>query len=699
MIRKKLALAVMVGTTGTAMLSSVVTAEEAQKIEEVIVWSTQVRASSVYLQNETIEMKQADHISDLLRSIPGIDVGGAHSLNQRITIRSMDDKDLRITIDGANQNTYMYHHMGNLQIHADILNSVDIDIGTNSVINGGLGGSVRFETKTAQQLLKPEQQFGGRVQYSYNDNSGSSYALTGYGQLTDTVDILAYYNDVKRDNYEVGEGEILDASGNEVPGTDGEVRGLKGDLDDALIKFGWDVSQHQRLELGYETYGDKGNYSYRPDMGLATDLAITNNLQIPLLWPTEFSRDTLTLNYDLTWGESSTLKTAVFRNESILERNELGWAENPAFAGSAAVVKGEAENSGINLLGETRIDGQTLTYGGEVIRYKTSYSANYLSGSSEGSGEEATNSAVFIQDKIQLGSFAIIPGLRYDNFEIDSSVVDDTFSEFTWALAAEWEVSDQLLTKISTTQLFKGPEIGEVFVGAGLSDTANPEIEAETGFNTEFSIAYQDAVLGAEQFSTGITLFRTEISDYIYDYASAPAGSGSRYWKDNIGDMNIEGYEAYLGYERGEIKILLTYSEAESDLDAFDEYMDRDGARLDRQQGDTLSLSFDYHLPSPSLTLHWDVLHVEGLKNSASLDGATLDTKKDGFTVHNISAQWAAKSVEGLTLTVGVDNLFDEFYASQSSRTGLSLHPRFGELYLVDYEPGRNVKATIAYQF
>jgi len=50
-------------------------------------------------------------------------------------------------------------------------------------------------------------------------------------------------------------------------------------------------------------------------------------------------------------------------------------------------------------------------------------------------------------------------------------------------------------------------------------------------------------------------------------------------------------------------------------------------------------------------------------------------------------------------LTLGVDNLFDEYYASQSSRTGVSFHPVFGELYLTDYEPGRNVKATIAYQF
>src|SRR5690606_30545647 len=102
--------------------------QDAKMLEAVSVWATEVRASSVSMDEEAISTRQADHISDLLRPIPGVDVGGAHSLNQRITIRSMDDKDLRIYIDGANQNTYMYHHMGNLQINANILKSVDVEV-------------------------------------------------------------------------------------------------------------------------------------------------------------------------------------------------------------------------------------------------------------------------------------------------------------------------------------------------------------------------------------------------------------------------------------------------------------------------------------------------------------------------------------------------------------------------------------------
>ncbi|RBP50727.1 TonB-dependent receptor domain-containing protein [Arenicella xantha] len=667
--------------------------------EQVLVWGTQVRASSIELDEEAITIKQADHISDLLRTIPGVDVGGAHSLNQRITIRSMDDKDLRISIDGANQNSYMYHHMGNLHINADILSSVDVEVGTNSVVNGGLGGAVRFETKSAKQLLEFDNAFGGRVQLTTSDNSGASVALTGYGQLSDSLDLVVYHNSVDRDNYDVGGGEILDFSGNVIPGTDGQVRGLEGQLDDTLLKLGFDISASQRIELGYESYTDQGDYSYRPDMGLATDLAITNSLGVPLLWDTELSRDTLTMNYDVDL-DSHSIKLAVFNSESELKRDETGWAQNAAFSSSAALVSGRAENVGANLLVESELESHLLTYGAEIIDYDTSYAAAYQAGGVDVAGEGAKNIALFLQDRISLSNrFALIPGIRYNSYDIDSAVINRSFSDTTLALAGEFQASDNVIFKLSATELFKGPEIGEVFTGAGLFDAENAGIEAESGVNSEFSIAFQDSMFGADSFGVGVTVFDTQLDNYIYDYATQPPSIGEGTWKDNIGDMTIQGLEAYVSYEVNNLSMLLTFSDAKSELSAFTPYADLENARLDRTQGDTVSLNLDYRLEAFNLELHWDALAVGSVASGVDLDGATSDNAKDGFTVHNISARWRPENFDGFELTVGVDNLFDEFYASQSSRTGLSFHPRFGELYLLDYEPGRNLKATLAYRF
>lgn len=669
--------------------------------EQSEVWGTEISASSLNLQSDTIAIRQADHVSDLLRTIPGVDVGGAHSLNQRITIRSMDDKDIEISIDGARQNTYMYHHMGNLQIHSDILKSVDVEIGTNSVVNGGLGGSVRFETKQAKELLRDDKQFGLRLQGSYANNASESFALTGFGKISDTIDVLAYYNYVDRDDYNVGGGEIEDADGNEVAGTDGKVKGISGELEDALLKFGWDITETQRLSVSYESYSDEGDYSYRPDMGLATDIAIGNKLGLPLTYDTEFSRDTSTLNYQAEISDHTSVKASLYQTNSQLWRDES--ALHAASAEDPSTIDGEATNEGINIIASSEWGSaiqHTLTYGIDLVKYSTEYSAEGASTGDESAGEEATSRVGFVQDRIDVGfGLAFIPGIRYNDYYIDSNLVDENFSETTAALALEYQPISNTVIKLSSTQLFKGPELSEVFTGAGLGDTANPAIKAETGTNTELAIAFEDDILGAKRFATGITVFQTDIDDFIYDYATPPADIGGYYWKDNIGDMSIQGFEAYVGYDIGQLRMLLTYARAESELSAYNVYADLDGFGMDRQQGDTVSFNLDYLIESTHINLHWDVLMVDDVDTGDFLDSASTDNSKEGYLLNNISASWDPRQVEGLSLIFGIDNVFDEFYASQSSRTGVSSHPFFGDLYLMDYEPGRNVKFTVAYQF
>lgn len=685
--------AAVLAATSAVLVSGHTVAEQdstTEKMDDVQVWGTAVSASSISLKEDAIAIKQADHLSDLLRTVPGVDIGGAHSLNQRIHIRSMDDKDLEVSIDGAIQNSFMYHHMGNLQIHADILKSAEIEVGKNSVISGGLGGVARFKTKEAKDLLKQDQQVGGRAQISYADNAQQSYSATVYGQVSEQFDILAYYNAVERENYTVGGGKIKDENGDEVKDsegndTSGEVRGLEGDLSDALIKLGWDISDDQRLSIGYESYEDEGDYSYRPDMGLATDITIAERLDVDLIYPTEFTRETYTLGHEIHFGDHSVVETSLFRNESVFWRDERG-LENwrPAFA---TVNEGTAENSGLRVLARTELGDHivhALTYGFDYLKFETGFEID----GEYSSGEEAKSKAVFVQNAITIGGFTVTPGIRYDQYKIDAVSVDQSYSETSGALALEYRVNQSLAFRASSTQLFKGPELSEVFLSAGLNDTPTPDIKAETGTNNELGFS-----LNVPSVSMGLTLFETEVEDYIYSSRSIA--------KDNVGDMVIEGFETFVGYEYQTLSVLLSYSQAESDLQAFEEYEVIDGARLDRQQGDTTSLNIDYEWVDYNLAFHWDVNHVEDVDAKLDVDGtASLDNAKEEYTVHNISVRWEPKDkLEGLTVVFGIDNVFDEFYASQSSRTGVSSHPLFGDLYLLDYEPGRNFKTTVSYQF
>ncbi len=44
--------------------------------------------------------------------------------------------------------------------------------------------------------------------------------------------------------------------------------------------------------------------------------------------------------------------------------------------------------------------------------------------------------------------------------------------------------------------------------------------------------------------------------------------------------------------------------------------------------------------------------------------------KKDSYDVHNLYAQWVPSDIDGLSVTFGIDNVFDELYTSHASRSG-----------------------------
>ncbi|GAL17492.1 enterobactin receptor VctA [Vibrio maritimus] len=173
--------------------------QQTQTDDVVQVWGTTISSSTSMLSDD-IALKQADHLSDLLRDQPGVDVGGTHSMNQSINIRGLSELDLNITIDGASQTNNVFHHVGNLLINPDILKAVDLRVGNNSVLNSGLGGGVAFETKDAKDLLRPGEKAGARLFGGVATNNYHHYSGTLYSQLAENVDAMFYYNAIDRKN-------------------------------------------------------------------------------------------------------------------------------------------------------------------------------------------------------------------------------------------------------------------------------------------------------------------------------------------------------------------------------------------------------------------------------------------------------------------------------------------------------------------
>lgn len=654
----------------TALLCSVAIADE-QKLETVEVWETQVTSSSLNLGSSSIETKQADHLSDLLRDLPGVDVGGTSSINNRIAIRGLEDENLDISIDGAKvSNVNMFHHIGNLLVNPDILKKADVQVGNNSVVNGGLGGSVAFETKDGKDLLQDGKEYGARIQGNYNSNDSLGGSVAAYGKVSDKVDLLLYHHYVDKNEWEDGRGE--------------ESFGTAGDVGNTLIKVGYDISDVQRITLSYDKLKDKGNYAPRPDFGKAYNLYATGNY----LYPTEYTRETITLKHQVDLGDNLFLQTSIYSNENELERYEKRDGVTQRVRAVPAgmnpyegLLDGVVKNYGISTKAQSNVAmgevNNTFTYGG---LYDTQSSKVTWSGQQYGENEKAKTGALFVEDAITFSNGLILtPGVRYNNYKYDGVYGEISDSKFTYGLAAEYPLSETFSLLASATTLYKGVEMVDVLASNRMYVNDNTDLKAETGINKEVGFKYHNKnTLGAKNIGFSFKVFDTRIDDYIVTTWTTSTSAEI----SNGGTLDIQGFEASFVYDIGALSSLVTYAHSNS---KFRET----GLSTQREPGDSLSINLDYAFMK-NLSLSWDSLFV--MKEERKYIAA--QQTKESYDVHDIAVKWKPSAMKGLTLIAGVDNIFDETYVSHASENRL-----LSGVSLSDYEPGRNVKLSFSYEF
>lgn len=625
---------------------------ESTSLDSVDVWETEVISSSVNLGKSSMETKQADHLSDLFRDIPGVDVGGSHSMNQKIIIRGIKDEDLDVTIDGAKQSSAdMFHHQSTLKINPDILKKVNIEVGSNSVVHGGLGGAVEFETKDGKDFLEKGQTVGGMVSSSFNSNKSKSGSLTAFGKVNKSSDFFVYYNYVDNENWKTG-------NGNKELGRDGEI-------DNLLLKYGVDINESQRLSFSYDKMEDEGDYLPRPNFSTAINQAIGRGD----VHPTKYIRDTYTIKHELNKGDDLKLNTSIYFNKMDLKRVEDGTN------GRGDVLQALVKNKGLNTKAQTNIDVgnilNTLTYG---VTYDIQTSEVEADGSAYGDDEKAKTLALYIEDAIDFDNGLILtPGIRFTNYKLDGLVGNIKDNKLTYSLAAEYAVNDNLTLLASHTTLFKGVPMQEVFPSYRVWLTENSDIKSETGNNNEIGFKYtQNNVLGANSIGFFTKYYITNIKNDI--------GYDDSYNMVNLGDTKTKGLEASFSYNLDKVNALLTFSHMKSKV----KYT---GEPLENEVGDNFSLNLKYQA-TPEVELSWKSLLV--------LDENDVnDVEKDGYNVHDIALKYSPKSVKGLKVIAGIDNLFDKAYSSHSSATGAIRS--YGDN--IDSEPGRNFKVTLSYKF
>lgn len=605
--------------------------------------------------NEAIKT-QPKNISELLKQDTSIDIAGGSPNAKRLYIRGISEALTNITIDGAKQSKDLHQHRGGLSsIDTDILKSVDINAGVSSADegSGNLGGSIKFETVDAQDLLEDGKNYGAYVKSmlgSIDDSYKNSLAL--YGKIDENIGLLVYGNKSDSDNYKTG-------SGREVLGSSEEVKNY-------LVKLSViDLANHS-LRISHEQNTQKGLYKFGQtgsDAGYLTD----ENEAVPQ----KVKRITSVLNYGFNPNDIVDLKLKLYQNKQDLERLDNS-------------TKYTNDTKGTDFR-------NTFVFGNDTFKNKLTVGVDYEEnkGKSEGFNRkvEDENRGLFIQNRMIFNSFNLSFGSRYDDYE--QTIANRKFSgdDISPNINAEYFITDNF-------SLFTGwgesvSSTNTVPIGwltdnkpARFNGLANGDLKTQKSEKYELgtNFGFNDLFINEDNLNFRITLFDTKIKNPI-----ARSGGGMASFLDinNYADIESKGVEAKVAYEINHFKTSLSYAHAKVQQDGTE----IDGAirRSAGSYGDRIVTDFSYDV-SKNLGFGYQIFGQ--LKN----DNPSSDNvnNKAGYVIHNLNASFTPQEFKNLTLSLAINNLFDKDYASQTSMVAN------GEAV---GEAGRDFRVSLKYKF
>ena len=630
-----------------------------------------VQEGSVHTEDYT-PAQQADHLSDFLNVIPGVTVGGTSTVNQRIRIRGLDDTNLKVTIDGARQEGTLFYHMGDVTIDPDLLKQSEVSVGNNSVTlgNDALGGAVAFKTVDAADLLKPGQKIGAKLHAGYASNNDELLtSATVFGAPTDNIDLLAYYG--KRD---ASSGE--DGNGREL------FEDSKGE--NILLKAGAYIADDHHIGASFSSTEKKGIFPFRPDFPSRNDAPI----------PQQVKRDTYGLDY--TYNPASKLidvDANVYQTKTRILRDS-DYVTNPGFEFDAQVktIGGKIQNTSTI---DSSVGTHKLIAGVEHYKKESEMSRDFIKSGSD----SAKNTSVYLEDQWQNGKLTLTPGIRYDRYESPEFVAGGkTYDNVVGALAASYEIAPMTQVFASYTQLFNGPDLSQaIFNSDGANTYVNNNLKAEEGSNAEIGIAktLRNLTVAGDALQLSGKYFETNIENFIefvrsggtrvgLDCATGQSGGACQGAVNKDEDFKIKGFELAADYKMDNFSMGLGYTRARSKGDKTgDSIPSVTGSNSN--SGDRYMLNLNYE-PNDVIGLGWRSTYV------ASITDNKQNTKPN-YDVHDVYMNYSPCQLDNVKATVGVYNIFDEAYASHSSRLNAA------DAATTDFESGRNIKASLSYQF
>lgn len=684
---------------------------------------------SVYDQ-EDIERRLVRDIQDLVRYEPGVSVGGTGSRFglAGFTIRGVGGNRVLTLVDGIRQpEEFSFGPFLSSRrdlVDVDQISRIEIARGPVSTLYGSdaLGGVVAITTRAPNEYVDATDptHLDLKTGYSSADNSFIGTVNGAYG--TEQLAGLVTYTYRQADETETA-GNV---GGTGLARTEADPQAI--DTQTLNFKLGWSPADGHNVIATVEDFDSEVDTTLLSDAGVFTRGTLTDS-RIAL---DERSRQRFSLAYRYDGGgiidsafATAYYQTSLTTQNTFDERRAGGVVPQTRVRDSRFeqdITGVFAQASSLFTLGATE---HTLTYG--LDYYRTDNASTRDGGTTDVATGDAVreftalptrdfpltvveNRALFLQDEIVMldGKLRVTPGLRYDDYEADTSPdamyfngnpgveppSDFADSALTLKLGGLYQFTDNVSAWARYSEGFRAPPYDDVNVGfsnfiGGYKTIAAPDLEAETSTGYEVGLRVNGAA-GSLQ----VAVFDTLYDNFIQPLAPAPgfARTGGVDPRDglftfqsvNLDEVEIRGFELRGALGLGSINARLNDFYLEGAF-AFAEGEDAQGVPVETI--DPMNAVLGLRWAPASLPVASELIWtwVDG-KDVEDIATERLPTERynlvDLLVHYDLNDTW--------TLDAGVFNLFDERYIRWADTVGIEddAPGRFTQ-------PGRNFSVTV----
>ncbi|MER8591739.1 TonB-dependent hemoglobin/transferrin/lactoferrin family receptor [Mesorhizobium sp. M1182] len=482
-------------------------------------------ASASHVDEEQLERRMATTPNEMLFGVPGVAVqADARRVSSSINIRGLQDFGrVSVVVDGARQNFQRSDHgtQSTFYIDPELIKSVDVIRGpvANTYGSGAIGGVVFFDTKDAQDFLKPDETWAASATGRYETNGeGWTASATGAYRINENWDVLGniVYRDY--DDYKHGGGDTVAGTGFDV---------LSG-----LLKTTIRPSENSELKLGW--IGSNDGWTETSGSAPVNDADLKANTFTARYNITDEDKSWLDLHINASYNKTKLdLTTLVAQNRF----DPVTGLPVVLPAGSKSTF--DIGTSGIDIWNTSRFEtvgiAHELTYGGDWVGDDVETGGTAGGDSFYTPSGNRNVSGAYVQDKLTWDRLEIIAGLRYDSYKLDSDVGETSGDRLSPRITVG--ISPFESASLSGLQFYgtyaegyRSPSLSETLIsgnhpaGVSFPFLPNPNLKPETGKTVEFGVNYStNGVIEADDaLRLKAAYFNNNVDDYIDGVTLSP---------------------------------------------------------------------------------------------------------------------------------------------------------------------------------